>query len=69
MDSKSDSKSQSQSKGPRPGVWGPRGSGGPGGRMPGGRMPGAGPARQRAQIKHISIGFYPREGRYMVVSS
>ena len=23
-------------------------------------------ARQRAQIKHIFIGFYPREGRYMV---
>ena len=63
MDSKSDSKSQSQSKGPGPGVRGP------GGRMPGGRMPGAGRARQRAQIKHISIGFYPREGRYMVVSS
>ena len=24
-------------------------------------------ARQRVQIKHILIGFYPREGRYMVV--
>ena len=41
--------------------------------MPGagraGRMPGAGRARQRAHIKHISIGFYPREGRYMVISN
>ena len=24
---------------------------------------------QRARIKHIFFGFYPREGRYMVVSS
>ena len=39
--------------------------------MPGGRMPGAGAAgrvRQRAQIKHISIGFYTREGRYMIAN-